>query len=111
MRRAAKVDANQPATVAYLRKLGWSVIPTHTLGQGRPDFMAGKPCFACWVELKDGSKPPSARKLTPDEQKFAEEWRGPYIVCTGPEDCAARLDEELRHVQLAFAVAYGERKE
>jgi len=30
--------------------------------------------------VKDGSKPPSARTLTPAEQKFFDEWRGGMVV-------------------------------
>jgi hypothetical protein len=102
MRRAAKVDANQPATIRYLRQLGWSVEPTHQLGKGFPDFIAGKPGFACLVELKDGDKVPSARKLTKDEQEFSQRWTGPYLVCTGPEDCASKLTSEFSHSRLLF---------
>jgi hypothetical protein len=96
MRRAAKVDANQPETIRYLRQIGWSVEPTHQLGKGFPDFIAGRHGFACLVELKDGDKVPSARELTDDQVKFSDRWKGPYVVCVSPEDCAARLDDEYR---------------
>lgn len=104
MRRAARVDANQPETIAHLRKLGWSVEPTHTIGRGFPDFIAGKPGFSCLVELKDGDKVPSARRLTEDEEKFAQSWTGPYVACLGPEDCAAKLEVEYRGAKALFAV-------
>lgn len=32
------------------------------------------------VEVKDGSKPPSARRLTPDEEKFRMNWKGGYKI-------------------------------
>jgi hypothetical protein len=32
------------------------------------------------VEIKDGSLPPSKRKLTPDELKFHADWRGKVVV-------------------------------
>jgi hypothetical protein len=104
LRRAARIDANQPETIAHLRKLGWSVKPTHTVGDGFPDLVAGKPGFNCLVELKDGGKPPSERKLTEDQEDFAKEWTGPYVACLGPEDCAAKLEVEYRGAKALFAV-------
>ena len=41
MRRAAKVDANQPATVKALRDAGMTVAVTSSLGKGFPDLVVG----------------------------------------------------------------------
>lgn len=72
-RRAARVDANQPAIVAALRREGVRVFDTHRLGSGFPDLVAlhrdGRSVVL--IEVKDGSKPPSARRLTDDEAAFA----------------------------------------
>jgi hypothetical protein len=38
MRRAAKIDANQPELVKELRKLGFSIAFTFQLGKGFPDI-------------------------------------------------------------------------
>lgn len=48
-------------------------------------FMAG---VGMLVEIKDGSKPPSARRLTPDEEAFRNTWTGGW-----------RLVENLEHVK------------
>ena len=81
MRRAAKVDANQSEIVAALRKVGVTVQPLHTIGQGCPDLLCAFRQVNFLLEVKDGSKPPSARKLTPDEAKWIGAWRAPvYIV-------------------------------
>ena len=101
MRRAAKVDANQPETVAYLRKLGYHVAHTHTVGNGFPDFVVSKRIhgfpWCCLVELKV-----PGGKLTEDEKVFAEEYLGPMLVCYGPEDCAEMLLREANHHWLCW---------
>ena len=69
MRRAARTDENQTEIVIALRKRGAIVLITSQL----------KNCFDClvcfngstyMVEIKDGNKPKSARKLTPGELEF-----------------------------------------
>lgn len=86
--RAKKIDANQNEIVEVLRKAGLSVAITSMVGNGFPDLVVsgaawhertGKYWKTILVEIKDGDKPPSARKLTPDEKKFHDMWRG-YIV-------------------------------
>jgi hypothetical protein len=80
MRRAAKVDANQHEIVAALRKIGASVQPLHSVGQGCPDLLVGWRGMNTVLEIKDGKKPPSARKLTDDQVIWHEEWRGQVAV-------------------------------
>jgi hypothetical protein len=38
------------------------------------------------VEIKDGSKLPSRRKLTDDEEQFWKEWRGNLVLIESIED-------------------------
>jgi hypothetical protein len=38
------------------------------------------------VELKDGDKPPSARKLTPAQREWHESWRGQVCIVTSLDD-------------------------
>lgn len=75
MRRiAAKVDANQAEIVKALRKVGAKVQPIHTVGNGCPDVIVAHNGRWYAAEIKDGNKPPSAQKLTPDEQEWHEEF-------------------------------------
>lgn len=70
------------------RTLGCDVLLTHTLGKGVPDIyvaVASGP-IGYWVEIKDGSKPPSAQKLTPGELKFHKNFRGPLTVVRSVDD-------------------------
>ena len=82
MRRAAAVDANQAEIVAALRGAGASVLLLHQVGGGCPDILVGHRALAgnALMEIKDGSKPPSARRLTPAEQEFFDTWRGQVCV-------------------------------
>jgi hypothetical protein len=80
MRRAAKVDANQADIVAALRKIGASVQTLHSVGQGCPDILVGWRGMNTILEIKDGKKPPSARKLTEDQVIWHETWRGQVAV-------------------------------
>ena len=86
MRRAAKVDANQSLIVAALRKAGCSVWSSAALGKGFPDLVVGYQGRTFLVEVKDGSKPPSARQLTPDQQEFVKNWKGDWTLIESVEE-------------------------
>ena len=76
MRRAAKVDRNQAEIVAALRKVGATVVSLAAVGNGVPDLLVGYRSQTWLLECKDGTKPPSARELTPDQIEWHVEWRG-----------------------------------
>ena len=86
MRRAARTDANQAEIVKALRAIGASVHDTSAVGQGFPDLVAGFRGRNWLIECKDGRKPPSARKLTPDQIEFKAAWRGHWAVVNSPEE-------------------------
>ena len=88
--RAARVDANQAEIVAALRQVGCSVQPLHMVGKGCPDLLVGRSGLNVLIEVKDGSKPPSERKLTPDQCIWHDNWRGQVtVVCNVHEALVA----------------------
>lgn len=80
MRRAAKIDRNQPEVVEKLREIGASVQILSAVGKGCPDLLVGYQERNWLLEIKDGELPPSARKLTPDQLGWHGEWRGQVTV-------------------------------
>jgi hypothetical protein len=87
----AKVDTNQPAVVKRLREIGCTVRSTAAVGQGFADLCVGFRGQTFILEVKDGSKPPSARKLTEDEAAFMSGWAGQYAIVNSPEEAAAYI--------------------
>jgi hypothetical protein len=79
---AKRTDSNQKELVAIMRNLGASVLVLSEVGKGCPDLLLGVSGKNALVELKDGNKPPSQRKLTPAEQQFFDEWRGQVCIIT-----------------------------
>ncbi len=85
-----KSDANQAAIVKALRKVGASVCILSAVGQGCPDLLVGHGGANYLLEIKDGSLPPSARKLTPDQEAWHAVWLGEVeVVKDIPEALAA----------------------
>lgn len=91
MRRAAKVDRNQPEIVAVLRAFGATVQPLHMVGQGCPDLLIGFRGWSILAEIKDWKQPPSARQLTRDQQDWHAAWRGGTLAVIHDVDGARRL--------------------
>lgn len=85
MRRAA-ADANQPEIVAALRKVGAKVQHLHGVGGGCPDLLVWHGKTLTLLEVKDGNKPPSARKLTKAQEEWHQEFAGAAHIVTTPEE-------------------------
>ena len=75
-----KRDANHAEIAATFRNCGWSVADTADLGGGFPDLVVGYQTVNYLIEVKDGSRPPSQRKLTAAETEFMRGWSGQYVV-------------------------------
>lgn len=73
MRYAARVDDNQGEIVRALRRIGVYVIDCSHVGSGFPDLLCAYRGRWTLVEIKDGDKPPSRRKLTSDQVIFHAE--------------------------------------
>jgi hypothetical protein len=81
-----RIDANQNAIVAALRKIGVSVKITSSIGFGFPDLIIGINGFNYLFELKDGRKTSSQTVLTKPEQKFFNEWQGQVCIIKSIEE-------------------------
>lgn len=90
--KAARIDANQPEIVKALRDMGCSVQHLHKVGQGCPDLLVGISGTNHLIEVKDGKKPPSERKLRPTQEKWHGEWLGRVQVVESIDDAVAYVN-------------------
>lgn len=88
MRRAARQDSNHGAVVEGLRAVGAHVTDTSGVGDGFPDIVVGYRGRWFVIEIKDGTLPPSERKLTPPQKKWHTEVQqhAPAHVANSLED-------------------------
>lgn len=91
MRRAARTDANHTQIVRLFERLGFSVADTSGVGGGFPDIVVGRAGLNYLVEIKDGDKPTSERKLTPKQVDFHGAWRGQVCVVQSEDDVIKHL--------------------
>lgn len=80
LRKYARQDGNHKAIRAEFERAGCSVVDLSSLGHGVPDMLIGYGGLCIPVEIKDGAKPPSKRKLTEDEERFRMNWTGGYRI-------------------------------
>ena len=85
MRYANRIDENQNEIVKALRKAG-AYVRIISQGDGIPDLLVAYNGYTILMEVKDGDKVPSARKLTEAEQKFFDEWTGGMLVVVNSVD-------------------------
>lgn len=101
MRYAARADANQRPIVRAIEAIGCSVVDLSRLGFGLGDLLIGAPKLGLGgaarrlnilLEVKDGDKSPSARRLTKFQEEFHATWRGQIDVVNS-------MDEAIEVVQ------------
>jgi len=73
VRYAARVDDNHAEIVRALTRIGAYVIDCSHVGAGFPDLLIAYRGRWTLIEIKDGAKPPSRRKLTPAQTIFHAE--------------------------------------
>lgn len=83
MRFAAKSDANQPAIVEALRKMGFSVVSLHRHGAGVPDLAIAKANRMAFCEVKMPGE-----ELNGLQEAFVREWNSSIYVLSSVEDVA-----------------------
>lgn len=95
---ARRVDANQSDIVDALRAVGCFVHDCSAIGDGFPDLLCARAGRLWLVEVKDGSKPPSERRLTPAQHEFHQ-----LLLAAGVTVYVVKSVDE------ALATAYQER--
>lgn len=85
--RAKRTDDNQREIVKQLRQIpGVSVLHLHTVGKGCPDLAVGRGGITYLIEIKDGKKSVSRKRLTDDENDFHSKWTGHVAVAESVTD-------------------------
>jgi hypothetical protein len=93
--RRSRVDANHRAVTIALRGVGCSVLSIVPLRKGG-DLVVATPGFqkrTLIMEVKDGEKTLSRRRLTEDEETFRKNWKGEWHVVESVDD-ALRIVRE-----------------
>lgn len=85
-----RIDANQAAVIAALEAAGCTV---YVVDRAPFDLVIGRQKRTWIVEVKDGAKSPSRRKLTPAQATFKETWRGQWAVVETIEQALAVIAE------------------
>lgn len=82
----ARIDANQPSIVKDLRQYPNITVRSVATIKGFCDIVVGYNNRNYLYEIKDPDKPPSARKLTPDEKDFHDSWKGHIKIALTTEE-------------------------
>jgi len=83
--RANRTDANQTEIIKHFNDSACSVLNISSL-KNCCDIIVSKHGRSIFVEIKDGKKPKSQRKLTDGEIKFKEETQGAWRLVESEKD-------------------------
>jgi len=80
VRRAARTDATHAAIVDAFERMGCTVLDLSRVGNGCPDLLVAAAGRMVLIEVKDGGKTASRRKLTPAQVRFTASWPGQWRI-------------------------------
>ena len=101
MRSASRIDANHVEIKNIFLSFGFDVIDTAAYSGKMLDLLVTLgDHFFCYVEIKDGNKPKSMRKLTPSEINFIKKRPDKCVVIESVEQaktfcCSAIAGEKF----------------
>ena len=98
MRKRPRQDANHHQITAEFKRLGCSVLDLSAKGDGCPDILVAFAGRMRLVEIKDGAKPPSRTRLTPDQVAFWNSWKANPVIVRDLADvqrCMESIEDEL----------------
>jgi hypothetical protein len=84
--RAAKVDANQPAIVEALRRIGARVLHLHKVGGGCPDLLVCHRGRNVLIEVKMPGEGPNKM-----QSEFIAAWDGELHIVRTPEEALTAI--------------------
>lgn len=96
--RNARIDNNHKEIVAFLRKMGCSVLDLKSVGKGCPDIAVGIKGKNYFIEIK-GLK----GKLTPMQKEWHQLWQGDVVVLRSIDEVSEWL-ERVRIVEVSIAL-------
>ncbi len=94
--RVKRRDTNHYEITRAFEACGFTVIDTSQVA-GFVDIVVGRRGLNFLIEIKDGSKPPSSRKLTPMEEDFHRDWRGQAHIINS-------VREVIRFSELSYQI-------
>ncbi len=87
-----RIDDNQRKIVDELRQFGASVQSLASVGDGCPDLLVGFGGVNYLMEVKDGNKATSQRKLTQKQVNFFAGWCGRAYIVKDADEAIEILD-------------------
>lgn len=90
-----KTDRNHVEVMNVFRSFGFVILDLSKVGGGCPDFLAANKRREILVEVKDGEKPPSQRKLNEKQVAFHDGWPRDILIVTSIEE-ATKYAQTLR---------------
>ena len=91
MRRAARIDENQPEIIHALRKAGAAVTPLHRVGGGVSDLLVSWRQRWFLLEVKNPLKPKADQDLTPGQKRWVGAQHAPVHIVYSAEEAVGLL--------------------
>jgi hypothetical protein len=107
MRRAARTDGNHLEIVGALTEAGAVVTSLAAVGKGVPDLLVSYRGTWTLMEIKDGRKPPSERRLTLHEKRWQDRQLAPVHTVNNVMEALEAIASSRRAASWREAIREG----